>query len=166
MENVNRIGVGFFAPDFMLKDSEGRKLRLSDFRGQKNLLLFFCHGKRSQFCLDWLDELNRFYDHIQLKETEVLSFTQDERWTSHRIKEEKKIRFPILKIESDPRFDPPAPSVSQQYGVQASESEGKNLYPAIFLVNKSGIICYRKVYTHPTEKLNTKELLCELDKLI
>lgn len=166
MENVNRIRVGFFAPDFMLKDSEGRKLKLSDFRGQKNLLLFFCHGKRNQFCLDWLDELNRFYDHIQLKETEVLSFTQDERWVSHRIKEEKKIRFSILKIESDLRFDPPAPSVSQQYGVGASESEEGNLYPAIFLVDKMGIIRYRKVYTQPTEKLNTKELLCELDKLI
>ena len=165
MDNVNRIRVGFFAPDFMLKDSEGKKLGLSDFRGRKNLLLFFCHGKRSQFCLDWLDELNRFYNHIQLKETEILSFTQDERWVSHRIKEEKKIRFPILKIESDLRFDPSTPSVTQQYGVQANKSEGENLYPAIFLVNKSGIICYRKVYTQPTKKLNTEELLCELDKL-
>jgi len=166
MENVNRIRVGFFAPDFVLKDSEGRKLRLSDFRGQKNLLLFFCPGKRSWFCLDWLDELNRFYDHIQLKETEVLSFTQDERWVSHRIKEEKKIRFPILKIEGDSEFDHLASSVSEQYSVEAKESGGKTLYPAIFLVDKMGIIRYRKVYTQPTEKFDLRELACELDKLI
>ena len=165
MDNVNRIRVGFFAPDFVLKDSEGKKVGLSDFRGRKNLLLFFCHGKRCNICPDYLDELGRNYDRIRQKDTEILALSPDETWTSRRIKEKKNIQFPILKIERDLRSDLQAPPVTQQYGVQTSESGGESFYPAIFLVDKRGIIRFRKVFIQPTEKLNTEELLCELDKL-
>lgn len=165
MDNVNRLRVGLFAPDFVLKDSEGKKIGLSDFRGKKNVILFFCSGNRDQLCSDWLEEINRFYHQIGLKDTEILFLSQDERWISQRIKEERNIRFPILKIEGDLRFGPSSTPVTQQYGLQRGESKEQNLYPAIFLVDKGGTIRYRKVYTQPSEKLKPEELLCELDKL-
>ena len=165
MDNVNRLRVGLFAPDFVLKDSEGKKIGLSDFRGKKNLLLFFCSGKRRQVCLDWYDRINGYYDQIQQKDTEVLSLNQDERWISQRIKKERKIRFPILKIEGDLRFGPSSTLLTQQYGIQRGQPEEQNLYTAIFLVDKGGTIRYRKVYTRPSEEPKPEELLCELDKL-
>ncbi len=165
MDNVNRLRVGMFAPDFVLKDSEGKKVSLSDFQGRKNLLILFCEGRRNKFYLDWLDELNDLYEHLQQKDTEVLLLTQDERWISHKIKQKKKIRFPILKNEKCSAFDPPALSVSQQYGVHASHPEGKYVYPAIFFVDKLGIVRYRKVCVQPDEKPDLKELLSELDRL-
>jgi len=36
--------VGDKAPDFLLKTSDGREIRLSDFHGKKNVLLFFFRG--------------------------------------------------------------------------------------------------------------------------
>ena len=35
---------GELAPDFELEDVEGRKIRLSDYRGQKPVLLAFLRG--------------------------------------------------------------------------------------------------------------------------
>ncbi len=164
MGNVNRLRRGLFAPGFVLRDSKGKKIGLSDFRGKKNLVLFFCHGRRNKSCLDWLEELSRSYDQFQKRGTEILSFSQDERWISHRIKEERKIPFPILKTEGEPEFDSLAPSVSEQYGIEVSEPGGKVLHPAIFIVDKGGTVRFRKVLTQSTDRLPLDDLLCELEK--
>ena len=37
-------GIGKTAPDFSMKDSEGRMVRLSDYRGRKNIVLVFNRG--------------------------------------------------------------------------------------------------------------------------
>ena len=39
-----RIEVNTPAPDFSLPDFQGREIRLSDYRGQKNVLLVFNRG--------------------------------------------------------------------------------------------------------------------------
>jgi len=165
MDNVNRIRVGFFAPDFTLKDSEGKMIRLSDFFGKKNALLFFFEGERCGFCLDWLSELAKAYDRIRLKNVEIVGVSLDERWVSQKLKDKKKIEFPILKDDKDAKGGSQAPKVSEQYGVQILKSERADLYPAFFIIDKRGIIRFRKVCTHPTEKLTVDEVLCELDKL-
>ena len=165
MDNVNRIRVGFFSPDFTLKDSESKRIRLSDFFGKKNVLLFFYQGKKCSFCLDWLGELAQAYDRIRSKNTEILSISPDEMWMSQKLKNEKKIKFPILKDEKDTKGGPEAPKVSEQYGVQISKSERPDLYPAFFIIDKRGIIRFRRVCTHPTKKPTVDELLCELEKL-
>jgi peroxiredoxin len=148
----------------VLKDSKGEKIGLSDFRGKKNLVLFFCQGKRNKVCLDWLEELSRFYNKFQMRKIEILSFSPDERWVSHRIKEERKIPFPILKMEGEDKLDSRIPSVSERYGIEAEESGKKVLCPAIFMVDKGGTVRFRKVLTPSTDRLPLLELLCELEK--
>jgi peroxiredoxin len=164
MDNVNRLRVGHFAPDFALRDSDGREVRLSKFQGKKSVLLFFCPGARSAACLSLWEELNLFHDEMEGEDIQILALSLDERWTSHRLRQERKIRFPILKIESDLRFDPPVLSASQQYGVPAGPSQQK-VYPAVFLVDKLGIVRFRKVYLKPTEGLNLKSMECELEQV-
>jgi peroxiredoxin Q/BCP len=165
MDNVNRIRVGFFAPDFTLKDSGSKRIRLSDFFGKKNVLLFFYQGKKCSFCLDWLEELAQACDRIRSKNAEILSISPDERWMSQKLKNEKKIEFPILKDEKYTEGEPEAPKVSEQYGVQISKSERADLHPAILIIDKRGIIRFRRVCTHHSKKPTVDELLCELEKL-
>jgi peroxiredoxin Q/BCP len=165
MDNVNRIRVGFFAPDFSLKDSESKRIRLSDFFGKRNVVLFFYQGKRCRFCLEWASELGNAYDRIRLKNAEILSISLDESWTSHKLKTKMRIGFPVLKDEKDIKSGPGAPKVSQQYGVQKSKLERPDLHPAVFIIDKRGIIRFKKVCTHPTKKPSVDELSCELDKL-
>lgn len=166
MDNVNRVRVGHLAPDFALKDQDGQKIRLSDFQGKKNVLLFFCAGKRNPLYLDWLGELSLFYDEIAKEETEVLALSLDERSTSRWLKEDKRIRFPILKIEKDAEIDHNSPLVSQRYSVEADRDGKKSVYPALFLVDKRGLIRYRKVYIRATDKPDAEKLLCELKELL
>ncbi|MGB8658046.1 MAG: redoxin domain-containing protein [Candidatus Zixiibacteriota bacterium] len=156
MDNVSRIGVGFFAPGFLLEDAGGNQIRLSDFRGNKNLLLFFFHGRKCSFCADWLDELNGLRSRFALKETEILAFSPDQRWTSRRLKEEKKLAFPILNV---------TPAVIQQYGIQDTQPEGSGLHPSVFLVDKRGIVRLRMVFNHAQRKPDWGVLSCEVDNL-
>ncbi len=165
MGNVNRIRVGFLAPDFSLKDSESKSIRLSDLVGKKNIVLFFYQGKRCNFCLNWLSELAEAYDRIRSKDAEILSISPDEIWVSQKLKQEKSIEFPILRDGKDTKGGLQGPKVSEQYGVQMSKSEGPDFYPAIFIIDRRGIIRFRKVCTHSTKKATVNELLCELDKL-
>jgi peroxiredoxin Q/BCP len=165
MDNVNRIGVGFFAPDFTLKDTEGKMIRLSDFFGKKNVLLFFFEGKRCGFYLDWLSGLAKAYDRVKLKNAEIIGISPDERWISHKLKTKKKIEFPILKDNQEAKGASQSPKASEQYGVQILKAERASLYPAIFVIDKRGIIRYRNVLMHPSKKLKVDDLLCELDKL-
>ena len=165
MENVNRIRTGFLAPDFALKDSGSRKIRLSDFWGKKNVLLFFYQGAKCGFCLEWAYELAKAYDRIRSKNAEVVAISPDESWMSEKLKKEKGIEVPILKDDEGTEGKSQAPKVSEQYGVQISKSEGPHFYPAVFIIDKGGIIRFRKVCTHPSKKARVDELLCELEKL-
>ncbi len=166
MENVNRVRVGHFAPDFVLKDSDGRSFRLSDFREHKNVLLFFCVGERNPLCLEWLEELSFFRDETERDDVQVLVLSLDQRWTSRRLRQERKLRFPILTIEAEPGMSSNDPPVSQQYGVEIDPGGEKSICPALFLVDKMGIVRYRKVYTEKTDRMDAEQLLCEVGELV
>jgi len=42
--DLNRVNVGQPAPDFTLENYDGNKITLSEFRGQKNVVLVFYRG--------------------------------------------------------------------------------------------------------------------------
>ena len=43
-EDLNRVKVGYRAPDFTLEDMNGKRVSLSTFRGKKNVVLVFYRG--------------------------------------------------------------------------------------------------------------------------
>jgi peroxiredoxin len=166
MDNVNRVRVGHLAPDFALLDQDGQLIRLSDFQGKKNVLLFFYAGKRNPLCLDWLGELSLFYDEITKEEVEVLALSTDESWNSRQLKEEKRIRFSILKIDRGVETDQNSPLVSQRYSIETNRKGERSVYPAFFLVGRRGLILYRKAFTDATEKPDVEKLLSGLKELL
>jgi cytochrome oxidase Cu insertion factor (SCO1/SenC/PrrC family) len=42
--DLNRVNVGQLAPDFTLENYDGNKISLSEFHGQKNVVLVFYRG--------------------------------------------------------------------------------------------------------------------------
>ena len=90
------IEAGTKAPDFELKDNHGRTVRLSDFRGEKNVVLLFYPFAFTGVCTGELcalrDELPAFVnDDVQL-----LAVSNDSIHTLRVFAEQEGLEYPLL----------------------------------------------------------------------
>lgn len=131
------IEVGAAAPDFVLKDQNNQEVRLSDFRGVKNVLLVFypltftgiCQGELCQVRDSLSDFVN---DSVQL-----LAISVDSSY-SHRVwADQEGYEFPLLAD-----FWPHG-EVAQAYGVFNEERGFANR--GTFLIDRSGTVRYAEM---------------------
>lgn len=156
MDNVNIIRLGFIAPLFELFDSEGEKINLASFFEEKIVVLvFFSSLKENQ---DFLKLLQEKLEEIKLKDGVVLGISGVRKRELRKEKEKLNLKFPIL---CDKDF-----SVISQYGVKDTSSEKGLCYPAVFIIDKNGLIRYRKVWIEKNFKPDLGEILFTLDELI
>ena len=131
------IEVGAEAPDFTLKDQNGQEVRLSSFRGVKNVLLVFYPLAFTGTCQGELcsvrDNLNDFAnDAVQVLTVSVDSSPSHKVWAT-----ESGFTFPVL---SD--FWPHG-AVAQAYGVFNEERGFANR--GTFLVDKTGVVRFAEM---------------------
>jgi peroxiredoxin (alkyl hydroperoxide reductase subunit C) len=131
------IGVGAEAPDFVLKDQNNQEVKLSDFRGDKAVLLVFyplaftgtCQGELCQL----RDNLNDFAN----DEVQVLTVSVDSPY-SHKVwADQQGYEFPLLAD-----FWPHG-AVAQAYGVFNDERGFANR--GTFLIDKSGLVRFAEM---------------------
>lgn len=117
------------APDFELSDLEGRKVKLSDYRGKTVILNFW-----TKTCAPCLEEMPSIANLAKLvegrKDVAVLTVSTDEgpdavRDTLRAILRVDTPPFPVL-------FDPGAEVVADAYGTK--------LYPETWVIDKKGVI--------------------------
>ena len=132
------IAVGTEAPDFELKDQHGQTVRLSSFRGVRNVLLVFyplaftrtCHGELCAL----RDNLNDFVnDAVQTLTISVDSSPVHRVWA-----EQEGYQFPLLAD-----FWPHG-AVARAYGVFNEETGFANR--GTFLIDKQGIVRFAEMY--------------------
>jgi peroxiredoxin len=126
------ISVGAEAPDFVLKDQHGQDVRLSSFRGVRNVLLVFYPLAFTGTCQGELcsvrDNLNDFVnDAVQTLAISVDSSPAHRVWA-----EQQGYTFPLLAD-----FWPHG-AVAQAYGVFNEERGFANR--GTFLIDKQGIV--------------------------
>lgn len=156
MDNVNIIRTGFIAPVFELLDSERGKVTLASFFGEKTVVLvFFSSLKENQ---DFLKLLQERLEEIKLKDGVVIGISGVGKRELRKEKEKLNLDFPLL---SDKDF-----SVISQYGVKDTSSEKSLCYPAVFIIDRNGLIRYRKVWVEKDFKPEIEEILFTLDELI
>ena len=126
--------VGAVAPDFELSASGGRVVKLSDFRGHKNVLLAFYPFAFSPVCSLQLPGLQENLSRFVSLNTEVLGISVDSKHSSAAFAEHLHLEFPLL---SD--FDR---SVTTAYGVLR---DGGFSERALFVIDKEGKIAYSHV---------------------
>lgn len=126
--------VGEVAPDFELPASGNRTVKLSDFRGQKNVLLAFYPFAFSPVCSLQLPGLQENLSRFKALETEVLGISVDSRHSSTAFAEHLKLEFPLLS-DFDKR-------VTRAYGVLR---EGGFAERALFVVDRNGRIAYAHI---------------------
>jgi mycoredoxin-dependent peroxiredoxin len=126
------IRVGDEAPDFVLKDQNNQRVRLSDFRGERNVLLVFYPLAFTGTCQGELcavrDHLNDFVN----ESVQVLTVSVDSS-PAHKVWAEREgYQFPLLAD-----FWPHG-EVARTYGVFNEERGYANR--GTFIIDRSGVV--------------------------
>lgn len=148
------------APDFKAASLDGKKIRLSDFRGRKNILLVF-GSTTCPMTAASITALNELYDLVGSQDIEFLFVYVREAHPGERIpahesagdkiaaakllREEEEIEMPIV-------VDDLSGSIHRKYS---------RLPNPAFLIDKSGRVAFRSMWANPEELAAAIEELLE-----
>ena len=156
------IAVGAEAPDFELPSSEldngkpGKKIKLSDFRGKKNVVLAFYPLDFSPVCSSENECFRNDFSDFEKTGAQVLGISVDSVWTHAAFARHLKLGYPLL-ADFNPRGD-----VAAKYGLFLAD---KGITArATVVVDKNGKVAWFKQQDIPQARANA-EILQALGKL-
>jgi peroxiredoxin Q/BCP len=91
--------VGQPAPDFSVTASDGRELKLADFRGKKNVVVYFYPADFTLVCTKETCGFRDAYQDLANKNTEVIGISVDDDASHQKFAEKYKVPFALV---SDP----------------------------------------------------------------
>ena len=149
--------IGDKAPDFNLKDGEGKNAKLSDFKGKKVVLYFYpkddTSGCTKEAC-NFRDNLGA----LKKSNVEVLGVSNDDESSHKKFAEKYSLTFRLL-ADVDKK-------VSKEYGVYELKSTyGKEYYGitrSTFVIDKNGKI--QQIYYKVNPEEHIKEIMEEVKK--
>jgi peroxiredoxin Q/BCP len=121
------LDVGSEAPDFFLSDQDGRAVKLSDFRGKKNVVLVFYPGDDTGTCTKQFCEFRDDYTALSGKDTIVFGVNPQTAESHRRFIAKRNYPFSLL-VDS-------GQTVAQEY-----HASGLIVKRTVYLVGKSGIV--------------------------
>ena len=154
---TKEIKEGKKAPDFTALDQDGKKVKLSSFKGKKNIALYFypkvmTPGCTTQAC-DFRDQQKNF------KSTVILGVSIDSQERHQKFIEKHDLPFTLL-ADVDKK-------VVQKYGVwQEKKLYGKTFMGIVrstFIIDKTGTV--RKIFVKVKVKNHIEEVLSAIKEL-
>ena len=148
--------IGETAPDFVMKDQDGKDVKLSDYRGSKNVLLAFFPLAFTPVCScqipQYKEDIQKFSDlNTQVLAVSVDSVPAHKAWTDQM----GGINYPVL---SD--FYPHG-EVARKYGVLREQGFSER---ALFVIDKKGVVRFSQVHEMKLQPDNNA-IINELKKL-
>lgn len=140
------IDVGRQAPDFALPHKPGEApVRLSDYRGDKNVVLLFFPLAWSPVCTDEMCATRDGYTRYVDVDAEVLGISVDSPFTLQAWADDQGFQFPLLSDFNK--------RVSEEYGVLYEDLLGLRGVSkrAAFVVDKEGKVRYAEVCATPKD---------------
>jgi mycoredoxin-dependent peroxiredoxin len=135
------IAVGAAAPDFALMDQGKNEVKLSSFKGQKNVVLVFYPLDWSPTCTNehacFVNDMKKF----EQLDAQVLGISVDSVWSHKAYAEKMGIHYPLL-ADFQPRG-----AASDKFGVFLADKgiTGR----AIAIIDRSGRVAWFKNYDIP-----------------
>jgi peroxiredoxin len=135
------IAVGQPVPEFSLKDQSQQEVKLSDFKGKKNVVVVFYPLDWSPVCTNehacFVNEMKQF----EQLDAQVLGLSVDSVWSHKAYADKMGIRYPLL-ADFHPRG-----AVAEKFGVYLADKgiTGR----AIAIINKAGSLAWFKQYDIP-----------------
>jgi len=156
IDSKTNLKPGMKAPDFTLPSISGEKVKLSQFKGKKNVVLSFVPAAWTPVCSDQWPGYNLARSLFEKYDAIIIGITVDNiptlfAWT----KEMGGLWFPVL---SD--FWPHG-AVTKKYGILRTDGVRER---AIFIIDKKGIIRYIDIH-NINERPNLESMIKELEKL-
>ena len=148
--------VGQEAPDFTLQNQFGEDVKLSDFRGKKNVVLVFYPMAFTGICTGELCEIRDQSPAFVSDDVQVLGISCDTSASLKVFAEQEKFDYPLL---SD--FWPHG-EVSKRYGVFFEERGFSTR--GTFIIDKAGILRWQ-VVNGPGEARNAADYKAALAQL-
>ncbi|CAI2717878.1 thioredoxin-dependent thiol peroxidase [Nitrospina watsonii] len=145
------------APDFTAPDQDGNKVKLSAYKGKKNVVLYFYPKDMTPGCTT---EACDFRDlHKKFKDTQVLGVSIDAPERHQKFIEKYDLPFTLIS-DVDKK-------VVEKYGVwQEKKLYGKTFMGIVrstFLIDKQGVV--RKIWPKVKVKGHAEEVLASLKEL-
>ncbi|HXV28656.1 MAG TPA: thioredoxin-dependent thiol peroxidase [bacterium] len=134
-----KLAEGKPAPDFSLSSTEGKPLRLSDFKG-KNVVLYFYPKDNTPGCTREACDFRDSVRDIQKRDAVILGVSADSLKAHEKFKDQFKLPFPLLSDEGK--------EVLKKYGVWKQKSFMGKTFMGIerttVIIDKKGNI--RKIF--------------------
>jgi peroxiredoxin (alkyl hydroperoxide reductase subunit C) len=129
---LSPIAVGTEAPDFTLRDQNNELVRLSDFRGDKAVLLVFYPWAFTNICTGELGQIRHNIASFANDDVQVLSISIDSSYAHKVFAQRDELNFPLLAD-----FWPHG-AVAQAFGVFNTDVGVANR--GTFLIDRDGIV--------------------------
>jgi len=151
------VEVGEQAPDFELKDQHGTPVRLSSFRGQKNVVLVFYPLAFSRVCSGELFAMRDEFPEVTRDDVELLTVSVDSTYAHRAWSDAEQFTFELL---SD--FWPHG-AVAKSYGV--FDANMGFATRGTFIIDKNGVVRWKVANPVPQarEVAEYQKALAELD---
>lgn len=132
------LNVGELAPDFSLPDENAQEVRLSDYRGRKNVVIALHPGDLSSGCKDHFRFYQQYLSDFKSLDTEVLAINMASVQTNKEwLAETDELGFPILADFN------PLGNITLKYDCFVpEEGYGKKV---VFIVDKAGALRHIEV---------------------
>ncbi len=135
------VEIGDVAPDFELMNQHGGPVRLSEFRGKKNVVLVFYPLAFSGVCSGELCQMRDSFPEAERDDVEVLTVSVDSVYVHRTWAESENFKFGLL---SD--FWPHG-GVAKSYGV--FDGEKGLAVRGTFVIDKDGVVRWKVVNAIP-----------------
>jgi thioredoxin-dependent peroxiredoxin len=149
---------GDSVPKFEINDSNGKKVKSSDFKGKKHAIYFYPKDF-TPGCTTESDEFSKDYKKFQKEGIEVIGISPDDVDSHKKFCDKMGIKYPLLAdVDKE---------VSNQFGVWGKKQfmgrEYMGVTRSTFLVNEKGKIF--KIYPKVKPAGHSKEVLDDFLKL-
>jgi thioredoxin-dependent peroxiredoxin len=88
--------VGQQAPAFDVTSSDGKRIRLEDFRGKQNVVLYFYPKDFTRVCTRETCGFRDMYEELRGKDTEIIGVSLDSDDSHQKFATEYKVPFPLI----------------------------------------------------------------------
>jgi peroxiredoxin Q/BCP len=141
------------APAFSAATADGTKVSLSDFKGKRNVALFFYVKDNTPGCTREARAFNDAMKKFDARSTVVLGVSANGAASHQRFATNNELEFPLL-VDTDAKM-------AKSFGVL--KSSGKMAERTTFLIDRDGVV--RAVWPKVSITGHTGEILAKIEEL-